>query len=216
MKLLVWYRPDAEPDVLAHQQANVRQVGQDCRCHDIAFILELPTHPFKGEPDAQQPAQTTERGAQNIIDSLEEFAKPDYGVDLFKLESPLPGPTLSAPDGSTPHHDAQNWFDEMGRICREAAVPWVVLSAGVTPVQFLRAMQYAYSAGAKGFLAGRTIWSDALTRFPDLTACREVLRGQGMHTQNSLLELTPEAGHAWAPDYSGLGFIKAEGDMCAR
>lgn len=216
VKLLVWYRPDAEPDVLVHQQAYVRQVGQDCRRHDIAFILELLTYPFKGEPDAQAPAQTTEQGAQNVINSLKEFAKPDYGVDLFKLESPLPGPILPAPDGSTPHHDAQNWFDEMGRICREAGVPWVVLSAGVTPVQFLRVMQYAYSAGANGFLAGRTIWSNALTRFPDLTACREVLRGQGMQTLNSLLELTLEAGHPWTPDYSGLGSITAEGDMCAR
>ncbi|MCE2659070.1 MAG: tagatose 1,6-diphosphate aldolase [Rubrivivax sp.] len=216
VKVLAWYRPDAAPEVLEHQQAYVRQVGDECVRHDIPFVLELLTYPFpRAAGDAQPPAQTREQGAQHVIDSLREFAKPEYRVDLFKLESPLPGANLPAPDGLAEHQAAQAWFNEMGGICREAGVPWVMLSAGVTPEQFLRVMHCAYAAGAHGFLAGRAIWAQALQQFPDLAACREVLQTQGLRTLQDLMDLTREAGHAWTPDYSSLDRIRAEGDLCS-
>ena len=216
VKALVWYRSDAAPEVVAHQQAYVRQVGDECRRHDIAFVLELLNYSLQKTSDnTQVQTQTLEPGAQRVIDSLSEFARPEFGVDLFKLESPLPGASLPAPDGTAPHQAAQGWFNEMGRICEEAGIPWVMLSAGVTPAQFLRVMHYAYAAGANGFLAGRAIWSQALQRFPDMAACRELLRTQGLQTLQSLTDLTKESGHAWTPDYSCFGAIRAEGDMCA-
>jgi hypothetical protein len=49
---------------------------------------------------------------------------------------------------SAEHGRAQRWFDDMGALCREAGVPWVVLSAGVPPAQFLRVVAYAYAVGA--------------------------------------------------------------------
>ena len=216
VKVLAWYRPDAAADVRAHQQTYVRQVGEECRRHDIAFVLELLDYPFE-ETAAQATeasAQSSARQAQRVIDTVREFARPAYGVDLFKLESPLPGASLPEPNGAAAHLAAQQWFDEMGAICREVAVPWVMLSAGVTPAQFLRVMQYAYAAGANGFLAGRAIWAEALQHYPDLAACREVLRTQGLQTLRSLTRLTREAGHAWRPDYSGLDRLRAEGDLC--
>jgi tagatose 1,6-diphosphate aldolase len=213
VKLLVWYRPDAAPDVLAHQKAYVREVAAECKRCDMAFVLELLTYPLH-LPSGEIQKQTPEQGAQHVIDSLLEFAKPHYGVDLFKLESPLPGADLPPPDGTAKHLAVQAWFNEIGRICREADLPWVMLSAGVTPSQFLRVMQFAYGAGANGFLAGRAIWAEALQHYPDLAACREVLRREGLKTLKSLSDLTKEMGHAWTPDYSGLHRIQLEGDMC--
>ncbi len=207
VKVLAWYRPDAAPEVRAHQQAYVREVGEACRRHDIAYVLELLTYPF--------PGQTSSASPQHVIDSLREFARPEYGVDLFKLESPLPGADLPETDGTPAHREAQAGFDEMGRICREAGAPWVLLSAGVTPAQFLRVMRYAYAAGAHGFLAGRAIWASALKRYPDLPACEEVLRTEGLQTLHSLVDLTQDAACAWTPDYSGFDHLRAEGDLCA-
>ena len=63
--------------------------------------------------------------------------------------------------------------------CAAAGLPWVMLSAGVTPPQFLRVMEYAYAAGANGFLAGRAVWWEALQSFPDLDACRAALELDG-------------------------------------
>lgn len=210
VKVLAWYRPDASEQVRDHQQAYVRTLGEECRRHDIAFVLELLTYPIQGQ--AQTAAQ--HQGPQHVIDSLLEFAKPEYGVDLFKLESPRPGASLPEPDGTGAHRDTQDCFNEMGRICREAGVPWVMLSAGVTPAQFLRVMHYAYAAGAHGFLAGRTIWASALQQYPDLQACRDILHTEGLQTLRSLAELTRRSAVAWAPDYSALERMRAEGDLC--
>jgi tagatose 1,6-diphosphate aldolase len=183
VKVLAWYRPDAAPEVRAHQQAYVREVGEECRRHDIAYVLELLTYPFPGQMPSASP--------QHVIDSLRET------------------------DGTPAHREAQAGFDEMGRICREAGAPWVLLSAGVTPAQFLRVMRYAYAAGAHGFLAGRAIWASALKRYPDLPACEEVLRIEGLQTLHSLVDLTQDAACAWTPDYSGFDHLRAEGDLCA-
>ena len=216
VKVLAWYRPDASAQVLAHQKQYVQQIGEECRRHDIAYVLELLVYPF-----VQQPGHTTdyaeapEKQPQRVLDSVREFTRPEYGVDLLKLESPLPGASLPPADAGAAHQQAQRWFNDMGQICREAGIPWVMLSAGVTSAQFLRVMAYAYAAGAHGFLAGRAIWWDALQHFPDLQACRQALQEQGLQTLQALAQLTRAAGHGWAADYSALGQIQSEGELCA-
>ena len=222
VKVLAWFRPDASPEVLAHQKQYVRQIGDECRRHDIAYVLELLMYPFQQQsghssPSAQatQATQATDKLPQRVLDSVREFARPEYGVDLFKLESPLPGATLPDTNDSADHSKAQSWFNEMGVICRDAGIPWVMLSAGVTAAQFLRVMTYAYAGGANGFLAGRAIWWEALQHFPDLQACREALQSTGIANLQALARLTRDKAQPWAPDYAALGQLNAEGELCA-
>lgn len=216
VKVLAWYRPDASAQVLAHQQQYVKQIGDECRRHDIAYVLELLVYPFAGQAGHTQAyGEAPEKQPQRVLDSVLEFTRPEYGVDLLKLESPLPGASLPSADAGAEHQQAQRWFSDMGRICQEAGIPWVMLSAGVTPAQFLRVMAYAYAAGAHGFLAGRAIWWDAMQHFPDLQACRQALQVQGVQTLQALAQLTRATGHGWRPDYSALGHIQSEGELCA-
>ncbi len=215
VKVLVWYRPDAAAEVLAHQQAYVRQVGETCRLHDMTFVLELLDYPWHEGSTRSAVGDECEAVAQRVVDSLGEFAKPEYAVDLFKLQSPLPGSDLPEQDGSAEHRASQRWFDDMGAICHDAAVPWVMLSAGVQPDQFARVLRYACSAGANGFLAGRAIWAPALAHYPDLDACRESLHTHGLATLRSLTKLVHEVACPWTPDYTSLDSMRAEGDFCA-
>jgi tagatose 1,6-diphosphate aldolase len=127
----------------------------------------------------------------------------------------LPGATLPARDGSSAQRDAQGRFDAMGAICAEAAIPWVMLSAGVTSKQFVRVMEYAYAAGAHGFLAGRAIWLEAMQNFPDLKRCAEQLARDGAATLDELGNLTRHSAQAWYADYSGFDAVQAEGEVCA-
>lgn len=216
VKVLAWYRPDAEPEVLAHQKQYVEAIGTECRQYDIPYVLELLVYPFPASrAHTIDYVESPEKMPELVIESVREFSHPRYGVDLFKLESPLPGSTLPARDGGVAQLNAQARFDEMGRICREAGIPWVMLSAGVTPKQFVRVMEYAYAAGANGFLAGRAIWLEAMQHFPDLEKCAAQLREQGGAIIGELESLTRRAGHAWQPDYSVLDGMKAEGELCA-
>nr|MBA2771401.1 tagatose 1,6-diphosphate aldolase [Sphingomonas sp.] len=41
VKVLVWYRPDADERANAHQRDLVRQIGDACRRFDLPFLLEL-------------------------------------------------------------------------------------------------------------------------------------------------------------------------------
>lgn len=48
VKVLAWYRPDASSAINEHQKRLVRSVGEECRRHDIPFVLELLVYPFIG------------------------------------------------------------------------------------------------------------------------------------------------------------------------
>jgi tagatose 1,6-diphosphate aldolase len=215
VKVLAWYRPDADSAVVDHQKNFVREIGEDCARFDIPYVLELLVYPFLGS--ANHTADYVESAGklpQLVIDSVREFAKPEYGVDLLKLESPLAANLLPLRDGSVAAQAAQDQFDAIGEICAERRIPWVLLSAGAAPDRFERVLDYAYAAGAGGFLAGRTIWLDAVRRhFPDRAAVAAGLRRDGVKVLESLNALTKAKAKAWVAHYPQFAEIKQEGDF---
>jgi tagatose 1,6-diphosphate aldolase len=215
VKVLAWYRPDADPAVVEHQKRFVREIGEDCRRHDIPYVLELLVYPFLGAAGhTADYVESPGKLPRLVIDSVREFAKPEYGVDLMKLESPVTASELPSRDGSAGAKTAQKEFDEIGAICREAGVPWVLLSGGAAPPVFERVLDYAYAAGASGFLAGRTIWLNAIrSHFPDLKAVAAALQSESVTVLGSLSALTKAKAAVWAPTYPDFGTVRAEGDF---
>jgi hypothetical protein len=58
-----------------------------------------------------------------VIESVREFARSEYGVDLLKLESPLAANGLPRRDGSAAAKAAQQEFDAIGEICSAHRFP---------------------------------------------------------------------------------------------
>ena len=194
VKVLAWYRPDADERVLSHQRDFARRVGEACARYDIPYLFELLVHPLPG--DADQTRDYREMGgksAEHVLASVEEFARPDYGVDVFKLESPVAGESVPGPDGEG-GAEVQALFDEMGRL---AGRPWVMLSAGAGKAAFERVLAHACRAGASGFLAGRAIWLDAFDHFPNWDAMRSGLREDSVPYMERLNRLTSERATPW-------------------
>ena len=84
----------------------------------------------------------------------------------------------------------------------------MLLSGGAAPEQFERVLSYSYAAGAQGFLAGRTIWLDAIqNHFPDRQAVFDALNDSGMDILKSLRRLTKAEARPWEPqiDFSHIG-----------
>jgi tagatose 1,6-diphosphate aldolase len=216
VKVLVWYRPDAGREVNEHQQAFVRSVGEDCRRHDIPYVLELLVYPFLGsDRHTTDYTESPDKRADLVIESVREFAKPEYRVDLFKLETPLPAASLPALDGSAEARRAAAQFEALGQICGEAGIPWVMLSGGAAPEQFERVLSYACAAGAQGFLAGRTIWLAAIEEnFPDEARVMAALREDGRKRLARLKELTAREAEPWKPVYETPS-ATAEGDFAS-
>ena len=189
VKALVWYRPDAHRNVIRLQQDYVRRVGEECARFDIPFLLELLVYPLLGE-DGQTKDYVEQPGkkAEHVLASVEEFAKADYRVDVFKLESPVPADEADGSDA------VQRLFDEMGRL---AGRPWVMLSAGAGKEAFARVLEHAFRAGASGFLAGRAIWADAFAAYPDWAKVEAGLRGEALDYLSGIGAMADRAAAPW-------------------
>src|SRR5258707_9521366 len=115
VKVLAWYRPDADAAVNEHQKKFVREIGAECARHDIPYVLELLVYPFLGS--ANHTADYVESPGKLpslVIESVREFAKPEYAVDLMKLESPLAANALPPRDRSAGARAAPREFSAIG------------------------------------------------------------------------------------------------------
>lgn len=189
VKVLAWYRPDAVRSVTSKQQDYVKRIGGECARFDIPFLLELLVYRM-AEDTGRSREHSNVRGSksEHVLASVEEFAKPDYGVDMFKLESPV---DASGADGSA---EVQNLFDELGQL---AGRPWVMLSAGAGKSEFKAVLEHAFAAGASGFLAGRTIWFDAFKAYPDWNAIRTQLLDSAASYLEEICDLADNRAAKW-------------------
>jgi tagatose 1,6-diphosphate aldolase len=193
VKLMLWYRPDASNDVLDHQHALVRSVGDACRQHDIAFLVEPLVYPLGAAGSSDEADRYHEDPAKRpemVLETLDELKKPEYGIDIFKLETPVPVDRVPDPDAAgAESRECQRWFDAIdARLDR----PWVMLSAGAAMEPFRRVLTYAFRAGASGYLAGRAIWWPAFRdRYPDMDAFRAQVRAEGCRMSHESRSVAP-------------------------
>lgn len=190
VKVLAWYRPDASDEVNQAQKDYVKGIGEACARYDIPFLFELLVYPLAA--DAHQTQEYVEmkgKKADDVLASVEEFAKPEYGVDVFKLESPV---NAADADGSA---EVQAVFDEMGRL---AGRPWVMLSAGAGKPEFRNVLEHAFAAGASGFLAGRAIWLDAFQAYPDWDKIRTDLEAGAVDYMSEISGLADASAADWS------------------
>jgi tagatose 1,6-diphosphate aldolase len=204
VKVLTWYRPDADKAVNQAQQDFTQRVGDACAKYDIPYVFELLVYPLA--QDAEQTSDYVEmasKHADHVLESVRIFADPKFGVDLFKLESPMSAKAVPGVGGEN-WQQAQGLFDEMGRL---AGRPWVMLSAGASPADFARVLTHAYQAGASGYLAGRAIWLEAFSHFPDWAAIEAGLTGPARAYMAELNSLTDAAAQPWQahPAYGPKG-----------
>lgn len=215
VKVLTWYRPDAAPKVCRAQQDFTQRIGEACARYDIPFVFELLVYPLAR--DTEQTSDYIEmhsKHPQLVLDSVRAFADRKFGVDLFKLESPIAASDVPEP-GTQGSDIAQGWYDELGDA---AGRPWVMLSAGAGMDEFRRVLVYAYRAGASGYLAGRAIWLKAFQHFPDWDAIGADLRDEAlpyMRLLNGLTDATARPWHAH-PVYGATGACVRPADASFR
>ena len=149
LKLLVYYHPDA-PNAGA-VEALVTSVGEECARRELPFFLE----PLSFNPDAPGAPLPPDERRRVVIASARRLTP--LGVDILKAEFPLP-----PGEGEDP----VAWRRACEALSAASAVPWVLLSAGVSYEVFLRQATVACAAGASGVMAGRAVWKEAVTLDP--------------------------------------------------
>jgi tagatose-1,6-bisphosphate aldolase len=142
LKFYVQLRADRKPgrdgvDTTAEVLQVVGEVVADCREAGIPSVIENLIFPLAGE----EPPTPTQR-ADRIIEAA--VLLDDLKPDLIKLE--YPGDAASC-----------------RRLANSIKGPWAVLSAGVAFDEFAAALRVSCDeGGTSGFIAGRSIWKDAV------------------------------------------------------
>ena len=196
VKFLAWYRPDASERSRQHQQELVASVGAACRAHEIPLVFELLVYPMGGHE-----ASPSER-VEIIRSSILDFTDDEFGVDLFKIESP---------NGRMRPEDAHLLLDDAALADAFAGIdeaidrPWVLLSGGCDRPTFRRSLRAACAAGASGYLAGRSIWWDAVSRYPNLDLVESELTTDALPFMAELHDLVTELAPSWRTQARHLG-----------
>ena len=135
-KLLVRLRADREDAGGANAEL-VRAVAEDCAAHHLLLVVEVLIYRFPDEDEAAFAA-----GRADLVREAALLAV-DAGARYLKLEYPGSEAACAGVTAALP-------------------VPWALLSAGVDHATFCDQLRRALSAGATGFIAGRSIWKEGL------------------------------------------------------
>ena len=163
VKVLLWYRPDASKLIIDKQKKFLIEIGNDCKKFDIPLLLELLVYPFKKDDNYNTNYSSWQNKKHDqVINSIKEFSKLKYNVDIFKVESPVDASKITKANFS------QNFkiFKQLNSATNNK--PWVMLSSGMNKQKFIDCLKLAYKSGASGYLAGRSIWLSAFEQYPNL------------------------------------------------
>jgi tagatose 1,6-diphosphate aldolase len=203
VKILLYYTPDDPKDVNDRKHAWVERIGDECRANDIPFFLEFVGY----EEGADEKGLDYAKKKPHIVtESMREFSKERYGVDVLKVEVPVnmkfvEGMKSFAGQKAYSKKDAIDHFHEAASV---ATKPFIYLSAGVSNAEFSETLELAGESGVKfnGVLCGRATWKDGIPIYAKqgAAAFRSWLETEGVKNINNVNSKL-KAATSWYPIY---------------
>jgi tagatose 1,6-diphosphate aldolase len=190
VKILLYYTPFDPRPVNETKHAWVERIGGECRAADVPFFLE-----FVGYEDGvdEKSLEFAKKKPEIVALSMEEFSKPQYGVDVLKVEVPVNMAYVKgtrANTGSESAYTREEAKDLFRRAASVAKKPFIYLSAGVSNDTFNESLELAAEAGTNfsGVLCGRATWKDGIPVYAKqgLKAFEEWLSTQGVTNINNV------------------------------
>lgn len=189
IKILLYYTPTDPKHINDIKHAWVERLGDECRANDIAFFLE-----FVGYEEGidEKGLEYAKKKPHIVAESMREFTKDRYGVDVMKVEIPVnmkfvEGAKSYAGQKAYSKQDAMKCFREAAAV---ATKPFIYLSAGVSNAEFTEGLELAAESGVKfnGVLCGRATWKDGIPVYAKQgpEAFRKWLQDQGVKNINNV------------------------------
>src|SRR5215470_5276221 len=192
VKILIYYTPFDDSAVNDIKHAFVERIGAECEALEIPFFLEFVGYDPKGGDE--RGLEFAKAKPEVVKRSMEEFSKPQYHVDVLKVEVPINAEYV---EGSKVYKGQKAYSrDEALKHFREAAAiaakPFIYLSAGVSNAQFIESLNMASEAGTdySGVLCGRATWKEGVPVYAKqgLKALEEWLARDGVRNINAVNE----------------------------
>lgn len=167
IKFLLYYDVDDSPVVNEQKKIIIERVGAECEAYNLPFFLEIIT--YDNHIDDEKGFEYAKFKPRKVIESMKEFAKKQYLVDVLKVEVPVNMNFVEgyAKDSDTVAYtkkEAQKYFIEQSQATK---IPYIFLSGGERMELFKETLIFAKESGAKfhGVLCGRATWKDSVNTF---------------------------------------------------
>src|SRR5206468_9110600 len=87
VKILIYYSPFDDQSVNDIKHAFIERIGAECETYEIPFFLEFVGYDPKGGDE--KAFEYAKNKPEVVLKSMEEFGKPQYKVDVLKVEVPV-------------------------------------------------------------------------------------------------------------------------------
>jgi tagatose 1,6-diphosphate aldolase len=190
VKILIYYTPFDDRQVNDIKHAFIERIGAECEEYEIPFFLEFVGYDPKG--GNEKGLEFARIKPQVVTGSMQEFSKPQYKVDILKVEVPINAEFVegsSAYKGQKAYTRAEA-LDHFRRAAKVALKPFIYLSAGVGNAQFVESLNMAAEAGTdfSGVLCGRATWKDGMPIYATkgVKALEDFLSTEGVKNINAV------------------------------
>lgn len=211
IKILLYYNPQDEPHINTIKHAFIERLGAECAANDIPFFLEPIYYDDNLDDKGLEFARLK---PQMVKRYMEEFSKPQYGVDVLKVEVPVnikyvAGTRAYGGMAAYSRQEAKQHFCDAASVARK---PFIYLSAGVTDEIFRETLELAAEAGTdfSGVLCGRATWQDGIPVYAQhgYEALLAWLNERGVQNITLLNEVLAQGAKPWYKIYGGLENIE--------
>ncbi len=213
IKILLYYAPDDTQAINDLKHAWVERIGAECIAHDIPFFLEFVGYDAKGGDE--KGIEYAKKKPTIVTESMREFSKPQYHVDMLKVEVPV---NMEFVEGSKANKTGKVAYtrEEAKKLFRKAAdvatKPFIYLSAGVDDDVFRETLELAIDAGTNwaGVLCGRATWKEGVPIYgkEGLAALEKWLADRGVKNIQALNQVINRGARAWWDKYGGRDKIE--------
>jgi tagatose 1,6-diphosphate aldolase len=164
VKILLYYDPFDDPKVNDIKYAFIERIGAECEDNDMPFFLEFVSYDSKGGDE--KGFEFAKKKPEMVTKAMEEFSKPQYKVDVLKVEVPInakfvEGSSVFKGPAAYTRAEALDLFRKAASVAKK---PFIYLSAGVTNPVFIEQLNMAAESGTdySGVLCGRATWADGM------------------------------------------------------
>ncbi|KAA0768321.1 tagatose-bisphosphate aldolase [Bacillus wiedmannii] len=199
IKFLLYYDIDEDEKINNYKHVYMERIGSECAAEDIPFFLEIVT--YDAESDNVKNKAYAKIKPYKVIESMKEFSKPQYKVDVLKVEVPV---DMNYVEGYTEgefvysKEKAASYFKEQSEATK---LPFIFLSAGVSAKLFQETLKFAKESGStfNGVLCGRATWKDGVMPFAigGEQAGRHWLKDIGKRNIEELNLVLKETANSW-------------------
>jgi tagatose 1,6-diphosphate aldolase len=189
VKILLYYTPYDPKDVNDKKHAWVERIGDECCANDIPFFLEFVGYE---EGADEKGLEYAKKKPHIVTESMREFSKDRYGVDVLKVEVPVNMKFVEGVKcfGGQKAYTKKEAIDLFHKAANVATKPFIYLSAGVSNAEFSETLELAGESAVKfnGVLCGRATWKDGIPVYAKqgAAAFRKWLETEGVKNINNV------------------------------